>query len=81
MKDEEIEQIINGKPEQEEDMEIVKYHVGELRKRFDTVRIFCTRDKPNAGGTASATWGAGNWFAQWGQIALWAEQEKREENV
>jgi len=79
MDDHEIEELLNSKSEQETDMETLKAHVVELRKRFDSVRIFCTRDKPNMAGTMSCDWGGGNWFAQYGQIVQWVEQESKEE--
>lgn len=43
-----------------------------LIEHFDSVQIFCTRHEPEEeGGTIHAAWGAGNWFARFGQISEW----------
>jgi hypothetical protein len=55
-------------------MEIIKHHVEELRKHFDTVEIFCTIYDQESKETERANMGSGNWFARFGQVAYWLKQ-------
>lgn len=48
--------------------------VSELMTHFDTVQIFATRSEGQKN-TVRAVNGAGNWFARFGQIALWVRSE------
>lgn len=44
----------------------------ELGEHFDTVQIFATRhESGEEGGTINMAYGAGNWFARYGQIREW----------
>lgn len=61
------------------DMEKVELHVARLMEHFDTVRIFCTRqDSDGQGLTEAFTSGAGNFYAQKGQVREWLEAGEEE---
>lgn len=65
-----------GKMQQEDDDRINRA-MNDLGEHFDTVQIFCTRHEPAIqGGTVSANAGTGHWFARFGQIQLWVEEQK-----
>lgn len=52
----------------ERDLDMLKEACSKLGEHFDTVLILTTRHDPTVeGGTVSATWGTGNWFARYGQ--------------
>lgn len=62
------------------DMAVVKAAVQGLGEHFDTVQIFVTRYEPqDEGGTTNINYGAGNWFARFGQVRDWTV--KREEDA
>lgn len=52
----------------DKEMEIVEKHVNQLAEHFDTVHIFATRQDSTEDGTVNISFGAGNWFARYGQI-------------
>ena len=59
-------------PEAEEDVEIVKKACTALGEHFDTVHVFATRHDPaTLDGTVTVAYGAGSWFARYGQIQEW----------
>jgi len=58
-----------------EDLREMKKAASELRKRFDTVQIFCTRHHGSEG-TVNAEYGSGDFFARYGVVALWVEKQK-----
>ncbi len=66
----------NKEDEQDEQYQRLKEGAEKLCEYHDSVRIFATRitDK----GTEYMSAGSGNWFAQFGQVALWVEKEKAE---
>jgi len=67
----------NERKRQEADLTRVKEHVGQLIEHFDSVQILCTRSDPEAGGTVCVSWGAGNWYARYGQArAFCVEREE-----
>lgn len=71
---------MNGTDErgEREDLTILKNHSAQLMEHFDTVQIFCTRNRGNECGTVRAAYGAGNWFARYGQIACWLKTQDEE---
>lgn len=50
-------------------LKMIEGHVGRLSEHFDSVRILCT--KHENGQTKNYTIGAGNWYAQIGQVREW----------
>lgn len=56
------------------DLEVVKAHVDELRKLFDSVQIFCTRSE-GSHGTISAIYGSGDWYARYGLSSMWVRRQ------
>lgn len=56
---------------EDRDMALLKTAAGQLMEHFDTVQIFVTRQNEGAEGTVNANWGAGNWFARYGQVRGW----------
>lgn len=72
-----------GKTQAEIDVEMVEKHLRELSEFFDSVQIFCTRYNANKvdgcdeeGTTLRMALGKGNWFARYGQVRHWLEQQK-----
>lgn len=57
------------------DEEILRKALGMLGEEFDSVQVFCTRH--DGEGTLNVTRGTGNWFARWGQVVQWVEDERR----
>lgn len=63
---------MNDDPILDEDMKRIRDACEVLSEHYDTVQIFVTRhDAGGVGGTVSATWGSGNWFARHGQVREW----------
>lgn len=64
------------------DMERLKKAVAELAEHFDTVQIFTTRESDHLDdggeGTVNANYGAGNWFARYGQVRNWLVKSEEE---
>ena len=58
------------------DMAHIQTAIEHLRERFDTVQIFCTRHDPITGVTCREHMGAGDWFARFGVVQMWIENEK-----
>jgi len=51
------------------DIEMVKAHCNQLSEHFDTVQIFVSRHMPaELEGTRTINFGAGNWYARYGQV-------------
>lgn len=62
------------------DLDKLKEAANSLGEHFDAVMIFCSRcESGNEDGTLSFQWGAGNYYARHGQIALWMEKQKLRE--
>lgn len=63
--------------EQERDLKILGNHVAQMMENFETVQVFATRkaDTPD-GGTISLESGRGNWYARYGQIRLWVDEQE-----
>lgn len=55
------------------DVEQAQAAVDLLKRTFDTVQVFCTRQQhgPEGEETINVTWGYGNWFARYGQVGRW----------
>lgn len=62
--------------EAEEALRIAQESTAKLMELADSVRIFITRHNPITGKTQHVSWGAGNWFAQEGQIREWCMQNE-----
>ena len=39
------------------------------------MQIFVTRSEPQLDGTVRVSYGAGNWFARYGQVIAWKKRE------
>ena len=63
--------------QKDNDMLLLERHTKQLMEHFDTVQIFATRHRPGdaEGSTITADFGNGNWFARYGQIILWSENQ------
>ena len=63
--------------QKDNDMALLERHTKQLMEHFDTVQIFVTRHRPGdaEGDTITADFGNGNWFARFGQIILWTENQ------
>lgn len=63
--------------QKENDMLLLERHTKQLMEHFETIQIFATRHKPGdaEGSTMTADYGNGNWFARYGQIALWIDNQ------
>lgn len=63
---------------QEHDEAVIERCIDELRKRFDTVEIFVTRQEHGGkdSDTVGFATGCGNWYARYGQIAEWLDTQK-----
>lgn len=69
-----------GEPGPEELMELIEKYVDLLMEHFSTVRIFATlENRCGDGSTERFSSGAGNFYAQVGQVRLWAKQIELEE--
>lgn len=63
----------------DQDVERIKTATNGLAEHFDTVQIFCTRHEGgNVDGTINVHWGAGNYFARYGQIKQWMVSEEED---
>jgi hypothetical protein len=63
-------------PQSEQDLERVQIAVNGLAEHFDTIEVFCTRHEGGmVDGTVNIHWGAGNYFARYGQIKQWMVSE------
>lgn len=69
-------------PEQKDALlEIMKGHVSRMMEHFDTVQVFCTQvDSDNKTTTTTYRWGAGNWYARYGQVKEWTTYEEQLKN-
>lgn len=56
-------------------LEIIKKHVAQLAGHFDSVEIFVTEYISPEKGTFARSFGTGNWFARYGQIKDWLNQQ------
>jgi hypothetical protein len=57
---------------QDEDMKRLRQHVDALADHFDAVQIFASRHEAGEqDGTVNIHWGAGNYFARYGQVMEW----------
>lgn len=61
---------MSGDNQQDKSLRMLRNHVAALMEHFDSVQIFATKPGIN-GGTVHCADGGGNWFARYGQIALW----------
>lgn len=58
------------------DVDRIKRVVAELGEHFDTVQVFATRcEDGTLDGTINVQFGAGNWFARYGQVRNWIVKE------
>lgn len=64
------------------DLDRIKRAVAELGEHFDTVQVFATRcEDGTLDGTINISYGAGNWFARYGQVARWIAKEDESERI
>lgn len=56
-------------------MSLIQNQAAILASSFDSVMIFCTKHE-EGGDTAHYSYGVGNWFARYGQITDWLNQER-----
>lgn len=64
------------------ELERIKRVVAELGEHYDTVQVFATRHEAGTlDGTINVQFGAGNWFARYGQVARWLAKQDEIERV
>ena len=56
-------------------MSILERHVKQIMEHFDTVQIFVTKHNGHDQSTAVEHFGNGNWYARYGQIELWLQNQ------
>lgn len=64
----------------DEETELLDRHCAQLGEHFDTVQIFVTRYDSEIG-TRNVVFGAGNWFARYGQVVDWQTKKSEETRV
>lgn len=57
------------------DLEMLGKVSAMLMDRFDSVQIFTTRHSGSTQGTTQFHWGNGNWYARYGHVKAWVEDE------
>ena len=67
---------------QSEEEKLLERHCRQLMEHFDTVEIFCSKQVDEEGGkgrrvTGGTVWGEGNFFARYGQVKLWVEENEK----
>lgn len=62
------------KTQKDSDLSLLERHTKQLMEHFDSVHIFCTRHDGTEG-TLNADYGNGNWYARYGQIELWIQNQ------
>lgn len=65
---------------EEEEMEFLGKHCREIGEHFDTVQIFVSRYDSDIG-TVNLVYGAGNWFARYGQVVDWQVKKSEQTRV
>lgn len=73
----------------DEDLKTIEYHISELRKRFDCVQVFCSRELRvddiisglQHGNTLFCQKGDGNIFARIGQVWSWLKRQEESERI
>lgn len=66
-----------------EALEIVERHVSDLMEHFDSVQIFATlpQSDPLESAFSALRCGAGNWYARYGNVCEWVEQQKERARI
>jgi hypothetical protein len=73
---EDEEREFEQREQQDRDTDLLKSHVAKLMEHFESVQIFATRHmQSELGGTVNVQFGAGNWFARYGQVRAWVVKE------
>jgi len=62
--------------EKDQELRELERHVSQLGEHFDTVRIIATTHKD--GQTVNHSFGAGNYYAQYGAVLEWIERRQEE---
>ena len=62
-------------------VEMVKKYTMLLMEHFDSVQIFCTRFNSAEQNTTKLCLGDGNFYARFGQVSEWIEQEKEQSRI
>ena len=55
---------------------IIQNHAAMLMEHFDCVQIFASKHKGETVGTITFNHGAGNYFARFGQVEKWVDEER-----
>ena len=55
--------------------QIIQNHAAMLMEHFDCVQIFASKHKGEQVGTITYNFGAGNYFARYGQVQQWVDEE------
>lgn len=61
---------------EDRDMAILKKHCIQLSEHFDSVQIFATRHDHDEGRTLKANRGHGNWYANFGCVSEWVDEQR-----
>lgn len=70
-----------SKQQEEADMKIVQAAVSGLGEHFDTVQVFVSRFEHEDRGTMNVAYGAGNWYARYGQVVQWIERRNEDDRI
>lgn len=63
---------MSGEGSSEQDLKRVRDAAILLSEHFDCVQVFCSRHEAGSlDGTVTVCYGAGNWFARYGQVQSW----------
>lgn len=70
----------NNQPDQ--DIELLRKHTSQLSEYYDTTQIIVTKLKSD-GGTKRIAQGSGNWYARYGSVKEWVnnEEEKAKQDL
>jgi hypothetical protein len=60
------------------DLNRLKQACGSLHEHFDTVQIFATRCDDAGNNTMHCFYGAGNWFARYGQVKSFVNDTEKD---
>ena len=67
--------------QRQRDLDIVKSHVAQLAEHFDTVQVFTTRLENGEDSTVNVQYGAGNWYARYGQVTEWMNRQDEDARI
>jgi len=61
--------------ERNQQLKIIQEIAEKLGSHFDSIQIVATFDMGNSG-TSIFNWGKGNWFARYGSVKAWIQNEE-----